>query len=859
METPFAPTQTRGTEGDLVTLLPSSGGFIAANLPVGVSPFFRHDFFCAETPCIAPPANMTLWLPLDELTGPTSLNAAGGNPGVQHGSPVPTSGYVGGSLCFDGSTSYVEVQNYPAIDFGLGDFSIDAWVMRKPGDAGTRVIVDKRKELVGQRFFGYSFFLSDGELWFQLADGNYSNYRSTVTVPLDGQWHHVAVTIARGTQDGGRFYLDGLPVGQRFNPTVHAGSLASGSPLRVGSRSFSPSAVFQGCIDEVETFSRALGPSDVAALYGSRSNGKCKVSCQLPPVSSFCPGDASLSASATLCNSLATTASFSYDFQGLPVGASCTGIGPASFNPAVGAVVVPPGGCATLPVKIALPAGTLPFPQVGCYNLLVQSGAGSLAASCRGALRQGPIIIIPRFPPIFDCPLRPDSSFALPAFSPAMVGFQVRSEGGGAATSFPYRLSATASDLSPTSAISLDGQPPGAAIEDTLVLGPNTSTRLDVLATFTEYQPGRFFNVLLEGDLDGSGHLQPLSSAVLRNVIPSNCSAPLIVQPPTRQVITAGSPLLLSVVVENAVTATYHWRHNGVELAEGGTVSGANASLLKINPATSADAGLYQVVVATSCGAATSLPIEVDIASTDTACTPDPDRLCLNGGRFAVQAAWRTAAQAGSGKAVQVTGDTGYFWFFDPASIEVGVKVLDACSVSGRTWVFVGGLTDVEVTLTVTDTRTGAAKTYRNPLGQAFRTIEDIEAFATCPAAEPRPPVRPADGSVPSTALFLGGRFRVEALWQTVPGIASAGRAVPLTGGSGAFWFFDPGNLELFVKVLNGCDLGGHFWVYAGGLTDVQVDLTVTDVLTGVAKTYHSPRGQAFTPIQDTGAFSTCP
>ena len=57
--------------------------------------------------------------------------------------------------------------------------------------------------------------------------------------------------------------------------------------------------------------------------------------------------------------------------------------------------------------------------------------------------------------------------------------------------------------------------------------------------------------------------------------------------------------------------------------------------------------------------------------------------------------------------AVPITADTGYFWFFDDANVELVVKVLDGRSVNGHFWVFFGALSDVGYSITVTDTATG--------------------------------------------------------------------------------------------------------------------------------------------------------
>ena len=78
---------------------------------------------------------------------------------------------------------------------------------------------------------------------------------------------------------------------------------------------------------------------------------------------------------------------------------------------------------------------------------------------------------------------------------------------------------------------------------------------------------------------------------------------------------------------------------------------------------------------------------------------------------------------------MSLTGDTGYFWFFGSGNVELIVKVLDGSTVNGHFWVFAAGLTNINTTLTITDTRTGAVKTYTNPQGVAFQPVQDTFAF----------------------------------------------------------------------------------------------------------------------------------
>ncbi len=113
-------------------------------------------------------------------------------------------------------------------------------------------------------------------------------------------------------------------------------------------------------------------------------------------------------------------------------------------------------------------------------------------------------------------------------------------------------------------------------------------------------------------------------------------------------------------------------------------------------------------------------------------CFSSDDQLCL-GSRFRVTAQWTSANGNGNGHAMQLASDTGTFWFFSPDNLEALVKVLDACALNGRKWVFAGGLTNVNVVLSVIDLRTFSGKTYVNPLNTAFQPVQDTSAFSTCP------------------------------------------------------------------------------------------------------------------------------
>lgn len=75
---------------------------------------------------------------------------------------------------------------------------------------------------------------------------------------------------------------------------------------------------------------------------------------------------------------------------------------------------------------------------------------------------------------------------------------------------------------------------------------------------------------------------------------------------------------------------------------------------------------------------------------------------------------------------------------------------------------------------------------------------------------------------------------------------------------SGLFYFFDPANWEVLVKVLDGCAYNDYFWVYAAAATDVGYEINVYDQATGsppAKKVYDKPAGPPAPALVDVAAF----
>jgi len=108
------------------------------------------------------------------------------------------------------------------------------------------------------------------------------------------------------------------------------------------------------------------------------------------------------------------------------------------------------------------------------------------------------------------------------------------------------------------------------------------------------------------------------------------------------------------------------------------------------------------------------------------------------------------------------------------------------------------------------------------------------------------------------------GRFKIQVSYHTTQGggLSGSGDAIPLSSmgvtQGGLFWFFAASNPEMLIKILDGCAITQHFWVFFAATTNVGFTVTVTDTMTGHQAFYDNADLHAALPVQDTMALS-CP
>lgn len=214
------------------------------------------------------------WWKFDEGSGTNAADSgSGGNAGTLTNSPTWVSGKIGNSaISFDGVNDYVDIGNPSALQI-IGQISLSAWVNvdvfgdGSNGCAGFCSAIIEKGFSGGKEAYVLRIQYPTARLTHELAvlsyDGTDNGTYWAKTGWNTGVWHHV-VGVYNGTN--WILYFDGENVAQTSDGT---GAISSGVAVTIGAAIIngSPVRYFDGSIDDVRIYNRALSSTDVAELY----------------------------------------------------------------------------------------------------------------------------------------------------------------------------------------------------------------------------------------------------------------------------------------------------------------------------------------------------------------------------------------------------------------------------------------------------------------------------------------------------------------------------------------------------------------------------------------------------------------
>lgn len=243
---------------DTVSAIDTVTNTVVATIPVGSHPVAVGKFIGPNI-CTPPPSGMFSWLGGDN----NALDMVGANHGTLVNGTTYAAGMVDQAFSLDGEDDYVNIPNLTSQKFPAA-FTIGAWIKATvlPGD----IVV-----LAGMPG-GYQLDLrSNGKIAF----GNAGAMVDSTASISNNTFVHVAASFDAGNVN---IYINGVLDHQGTTTTYSGGEI----PFQVGGFGDYANTFFNGMIDELELYNRALTAEEIAAIYNAGSAGKCR-SCTPPP------------------------------------------------------------------------------------------------------------------------------------------------------------------------------------------------------------------------------------------------------------------------------------------------------------------------------------------------------------------------------------------------------------------------------------------------------------------------------------------------------------------------------------------------------------------------------------------------
>ncbi len=200
-----------------------------------------------------------------------TLNAGGSGSNTTAYQMWTPSGKFGGALEFDGANDSVSLGNI--LQIGTSSWTYSLWFKGNNFPSATSCLLSKTDN--GATPFRMALcFDSNQKIYFILRDSANSHYgfEDSYVLPwtVDYNWHHIAIVINRSSYL--YCYLDGVQIGSRDISAIAGQDFSLNRPFRIGSYndgSDNPTAVFNGTIDDVRIYNRALSADEIKMAYNA--------------------------------------------------------------------------------------------------------------------------------------------------------------------------------------------------------------------------------------------------------------------------------------------------------------------------------------------------------------------------------------------------------------------------------------------------------------------------------------------------------------------------------------------------------------------------------------------------------------
>lgn len=172
-------------------------------------------------------------------------------------------GKLGQALRFAGDDDTIIIPNSGSVAESLPAMTVSAWF--KTTVTGDMWLLSKQANSVAP---GWSMFMQSGaagRINFYADDGTNYHGKTTTARYDDGNWHHVAVALS-GSGTTITMYIDGSPASVTTDSSGTMTGYSSGGSLILIGNALN-NIPWNGLIDDVRVYNRALSPTEVAQLY----------------------------------------------------------------------------------------------------------------------------------------------------------------------------------------------------------------------------------------------------------------------------------------------------------------------------------------------------------------------------------------------------------------------------------------------------------------------------------------------------------------------------------------------------------------------------------------------------------------